>query len=187
MNTRRSISMFVVMAMVATGFGCGLVTVAPQTAQAGGAYMFKGAGQNGAGGVTAGSRRVIRGENGNFHKNSKSVRTDGSGNVKSKRVKAFEAPNGSSGSVASGTTRTADGSLQHQSNAEYNGQNVTASSSGNITKSADGQVTATKQSSATTASGAGYTGSTSYDPATGLSKSRVCTNQYGETVPCPKQ
>lgn len=187
MNTRKSFAMLMVMAMVVAGFALGLVTVTAHPAEAGGGYVFKGAGQNDAGGITAGSRRAIRGENGNYYKNGKGLWTDGSGNVKSRRVKGFQAPNGSSGAVASGTTRTTDGSLQHKSNAQYNGQNVSASSSGNFTKSADGQLTATRQSSATTASGAGYTGSTSYDPATGLSTTRVCTNQYGETVPCPKQ
>lgn len=185
MKAIRSTAMLVALAMVFTGFGLGMLVTSPQTAEAGGMYLFKGARQNGAGGVTAGSRRVARGADGNYYKNGHGAYTDGSGNGRAWRSKGFHAPNGTSANMATGTTRNADGSLQHQSARYYNGQNGNVSSNGTFSKNTDGQVTGNKNTSATGANGASYTGSSSYDPTTGLTRTQICTNQYGETVQCP--
>lgn len=185
MKAIRSTAMLLTLAMVFTGFGLGLMVVSPQTAEAGGGYLFKGARQNASGGVTAGSRRVIRGAEGNYYRNGRGIYTDGSGNGSAWHSKGFHGPNGASANVAGGTTRSADGTLEHRNSRSYYGQNRTYTSDGTFSKNSEGQITANKNTSATAANGASYNGSTSYDPASGLTRTQVCTNQYGETVECP--
>jgi hypothetical protein len=185
MKTNRSTSVLLVMAMMFTGFFVGLMAVSPQTAMAQGGFLFRGARANGAGGITADSRRVMRGANGNFYKNGHGFWSNGAGNSNSWRAKGFQAPNGDTGTVTSGTTRSADGSLMHKSYQSYNGQSASGTSYGNVSRDSSGQVTGSKNTTATKANGSTYTGSTTYNQQTGLSRSQVCTNQYGETVPCP--
>jgi hypothetical protein len=84
------------------------------------------------------------------------------------------------------TTWSADGSVQHRSGAAVEGaQGGHASTSGGFTRSADGAVTGGRTTQATGSQGASYNAQTTYDSATGVSRTVTCTDASGAAIACP--
>ena len=82
---------------------------------------------------------------------------------------------------AGSTTWSADGGAQHQSGAQWNGQNGSGSSEGGFVRNADGTVSGGRQTSATGAQGGSYSADTSYANGS-LSRDVDATGRNGNSV-----
>ena len=148
----------------------GLFVAAAASAQAGERLRVIGAQGTGfiAGGSSASGAAYLRG---------RSVSRDGSGGV-------YRGPNGGTAVRAGQTTRSADGTISHQSGFAAQGAGGgSVQSSGGLTRSAAG-VNQSRATTATAANGNTYSGSTSYDPQTGLSHTATCTDAAGNAIAC---
>lgn len=141
---------------------------------------------NPAGGQTAGVNRYRSGPNGGTAAQRRIVRTDGSGNTMVNSGGAFSGPNGAKGARGSSTVYGADGSVQHRSGMAASGSRGSVQTSGGYTKSADGTIDQNRNTSMTNATtGNSYQGNTSYNSATGVSRTGTCYNAAGAEMPCP--
>ncbi len=184
MKAKRILSSATTVTSTAATFCLALILAAPLAAHAGG-YHFRGGRQNANGGISAFSRNVMRGSNGNYYKKSGGVVSDGSGNALGWHTKAYQAPNGTTYNQSSGFTRGADGAFQRKSYRSRDGVYGSATSTGEITRSENGEINAAHSTSMTANNGANYEASTTYDPESGLNRTTTYTNQYGEVVEGP--
>lgn len=141
---------------------------------------------NQAGGVTGSAMRGVKGPNGGAAVGGRGVATDGQGNAAGGSGQAVKGPGGAMGARAGTWSRSADGSMQHQSGGAVSGAQGTASSSGSMSKGADGTVGGSRTTNAQANSGATYDGETTYDKDSGVTHSGTCTNAAGEVVACTK-
>ena len=155
----------------------GLFVAAAASAQAGERLRVIGAQGTGfiAGGSSASGAAYLRG---------RSVSRDGSGNATLRSGGVYRGPNGGTAVRAGQTTRSADGTISHQSGFAAQGAGGgSVQSSGGLTRSAAG-VNQSRATTATAANGNTYSGSTSYDPQTGLSHTATCTDAAGNAIAC---
>lgn len=100
---------------------------------------------------------------------------------------AVRGPNGGRGARASTTTVNEDGSATRRSGLAAQGSDGgTLTSTGSTTRNADGTVNGARSTSATAADGSTYQGTTTYDPATGVTRTTTCTDASGAVVACPR-
>jgi hypothetical protein len=89
-------------------------------------------------------------------------------------------------SPASLTTRNADGSLQHQSGIDAQTAKGSVQSSGSASRDANGQVTQNRTTHATSATtGNSVQSTSSYNSATGRTRTTNCYNSTGASIACP--
>jgi len=94
-------------------------------------------------------------------------------------------PNGGIGARAGTTTVNADGSASHRSGLQASGSRGSIQSSGSATRDASGNVTQSRSTSATNAvTGNSVQSSSSYNSATGLTRSATCYNASGAVIAC---
>lgn len=186
----------------------GAALASPQ-ASAFGHFRARASGAKGTGFVAGG-----RGANGGAYLRGRAVTRDGQGNAGVVSGGAYRGPNGGTAARAGQTTRNADGSIDHQSGFRAqaaNGGSATRSgqtsrdaagnlthqanfsaqgpdggnvqSSGGYTRTAAG-VNQSRTTTATGTKGNTYTGTTSYNPQTGLTHTGTCTDANGNTIPC---
>lgn len=109
------------------------------------------------------------------------------GSVTAGSAAAARTPQGGRAARASTTTVNPDGSATHKGGFAAEGANGgTAVSQGSATRNADGTVSGSRSTQATAPSGATYQGTSSYDPATGVTRTTTCTNASGAVVACPR-
>lgn len=138
----------------------------------------KARGKNGA--VAAGTY------NGNSYArgHGKTVNSDGS--VTAASGAGFTTAAGASGARGSTTTINTDGSATHQGGMSTQGAKGSVDSQGSVTYNADGTATGSRTTNATNAAnGNSYTGTTSYDSATGVSRQATCYDAAGAVMTCP--
>jgi hypothetical protein len=92
---------------------------------------------------------------------------------------------GGRGARASSTTTNPDGSATRTSRAGASGANGSASTEGSATRNADGTASGSRSTQAQGAQGS-YAGETTYDSATGVTRTTTCTNAQGVQVACPR-
>lgn len=149
------------------------------------AQVARGGGRGPNGGAAAGQVHDRTGPNGGKIVGGRGVATDGQGNAV---VGSANCAKGASAAAcrAGSTTRTADGTVNHNSGFTSNGPNGGAvTSSGGLTKSADGTI---DQSRSTTATGQNGTVAVdqSYNSSTGSSRTVTCSDASGAVVACPQ-
>lgn len=149
------------------------------------AERLRGARQNAAGGVTAGSVHNTQGPNGGRSIGRRGLITDGEGNGVARSANC--ASGGAGRACRAGyTTRTADGAVNHQSGAAFEGANGgSGSTQGGFSRNADGTYSGDRSTSATGAQGNSYNADTTYDSETGVSRSVSCTDASGAAISCP--
>lgn len=100
---------------------------------------------------------------------------------------AVRGPNGGRGARASRTIVNEDGSATRNSGLAVRGADGGAlTSTGSTTRNSDGTVNGSRSTSAIAADGSTYQGTTTYDPATGLTRTTTCTDASGAAVACPR-
>jgi len=161
----------------------GLLVVATTTASAQAGERLRVMGAQGTGFVAAGGSAdgaaYLRGRS-----VSVSVSGDGSGNATLRSGGVYRGPGGGTAARSGQTSRSADGTLSHQSGFAAQGAGGgSVQSSGGLTRSADG-VNQSSTTTATAANGNTYSGSTSYDPQSGLSHTATCTDAAGQVIAC---
>jgi len=136
------------------------------------------------GGRTSATLSGARNPAGGAFVHGRTSQSDGSGNASTRGGSAFRTRNGGTGSRTGSTSRSADGSLNHQGEVSANGaRGGSLQSEGGFTKDANG-VNANRSTTATGPNGATYQGSTTYDKENGMSHSATCTDAGGNTVAC---
>jgi hypothetical protein len=149
-----------------------------------GFHAGRSARANAAGGVTGGSFRGVKGAQGGAFRGGAHV-TDGQGNAAGARAAGFQGPNGAMGARAGKWSRSADGSVQHESGGAVSGAKGSAQSQGSFAKSSDGTYSGSRETSADSKSGYGYDGSTTVSNGS-VDHSGTCTDPNGNTVPCSR-
>lgn len=125
------------------------------------------------------------GPNGGTYVRGGGVQHNADGSVTARSGGAARGPNGGAAVRGSTTTLNPDGSASRQSGAAARGPNGgTVASTGSATRNADGTYSGQRSTEATGPNGNSYSGSTSYDPVTGVTRSTTCTNSAGAVVPC---
>ena len=160
-----------------------LLLTIPPTADAAARIRKGGVVANPDGGYSGGRVAAAHGLNGGSYARGRAFQTDDSGNRKVTSAGAFHRPNGSEGARAGTTSRSADGTVSHQSAMAINGEKGSVESNGGFIKTDDG-VTQSRTTTATGTGGTSYVGNTSYDKNTGLTHSGTCTNASGQSVSC---
>lgn len=163
----------------------GLIAIGAFAIQAAEAQVARGGGRGPNGGAAAGQIHDRTGPNGTTIVGGRGVATDGQGNSVAKSANCAK---GSSATAcrAGSTTRTADGSVNHNSGFTSTGPNGGAvSSTGGLTKSADGTIDQSRSTSATGQNGS-VTIDQSYNSGTGRSRTVTCTDPTGAVVTCPQ-
>ena len=158
----------------------------PLQADAGGRFSARGFHANGAGGVTSSRVSGFRAPNAGAFR-SRTLSTDGQGNIAAGSASAFNTPAGTIGGRGGYTTRTSDGTVNHQSGMAVSGSMGSVQSQGSLNKSSDGTVSGARNTNVQSASGASYQGQTSYSTDSGLTHTGTCTDAYGNTVSCPQR
>lgn len=148
---------------------------APQSEAASGRVAARGS----HGAFVAGSH------NGNAHVRGWGVRQNADGSTTAARGGAFRLNNGAKGVRGATTTVNPDGSATRRSGFAATGSKGTITSEGSGTHAADGSISGTRNTGITAANGNSYSGTTSYDPATGLTHSGSCRDAAGNTISCP--
>ena len=151
--------------------------------EAGGRFKFSGASANSAGGTTAVRGGGMAGANGGRFARGGAVSTDGQGNAVGGSAQAFQGPNGAYGGRAGGFSKSADGSVTHESGGAMVGQYGSASSSGSFQRNADGTYSGGRSTSAQIDDVGSYEGSTTYQNGQ-LSHQGTCYNASGAVVNC---
>jgi hypothetical protein len=136
-------------------------------------------GQNGA--VIAGA-----GPNGGAVVRGRGAVQNEDGSVTAGSAGAVRTPSGGRAARASTTTANPDGSATRRGGFAAEGANGSVASSGSATRNADGTASGSRSTSATNAAGGTYQGTTTYDSATGITRTTVCTDPSGATVACPR-
>ena len=159
-----------------------LVLLQPMLAQAEGYAAGRFARGNAAGGVSGGSGAVMRGPSGAGYRGH-AYATDGQGNGVGGSSAAIRTPYGA---AARGgvTTHSADGTTTHQSAAAGAGARGRFQSSGTSSYNPATGLAASRSTTATANSGASYSGQTSYSKGTGVSHTSTCKDPSGYEVPC---
>jgi hypothetical protein len=109
------------------------------------------------------------------------------GSVTAGRAGAVRTPEGGRAARASKTTVNPDGTAQRESGVV--GQSAAggvAQTSGETTRNADGTISSDRTTQAKAADGSTFSATTSYDAATGITRSTTCTNAAGAVVACPR-
>ena len=176
-------SMKKVYSLLSAGTLALLLAFTAADATAAGKLRVRGAAANSAGGYSGGMAAAGRGANGGAYARGRAYQTDGAGNGSVASGGAYRGPNGATGARTGTTSRTADGTVDHQSGFSANGAKGSIQSEGGFTKDADG-VTQSRSTTATGANGTTYNGSTSYDKDTGLTHSGSCTDASGNSGSC---
>jgi hypothetical protein len=161
-----------------------LVWIGSIPAAAEGFGAARGARANAAGGVTAGGFRGVQGAQGGAFRGGARA-TDGQGNAAGFRAAGFQGPNGAAGARAGKWSRSADGSVQHESGGAVSGARGSAQSQGSFAKSSDGTYSGSRDTSAESKSGATYDGSTTVSNGS-VEHSGTCTDPNGNVVPCSR-
>lgn len=140
-------------------------------------------GVRGDNGAAAGQVHDREGPNGGRVVGGRGIVTDGQGNAATRSANCARGQT-AQGCRAGATTRSADGSMSHQSGLHASGANGALDSSGGFTRSADGTIdqgrstTATGQNGAVTVDGA-------YTSDAGRSRTVTCTDASGAVIACP--
>jgi hypothetical protein len=114
------------------------------------------------------------------------VKTDGDGNATVATGAAVRSSSGASAARAGRTTRSADGTLQHDSSMRAVGAKGSVTSSGSATRSADGAITQNRTTAATSAtSGNSVRSTSSYNEDSGRTRTTTCYDAAGATIACP--
>lgn len=143
---------------------------------------------NPAGGVSGKFATGVKGPNGGMAGRAHDFATDGEGNAAGGSASGFKTPGGAKGFRAGMTTRSADGTVNHQSGGAVSGTNGSASSYGSFSKNADGTASGSRSTTAQSkTSEASYQGNTTYNSSDGVQHSGTCTNAAGESVTCPSK
>jgi hypothetical protein len=152
-----------------------------------GAQGFRSGGfmrQNGAGGISGGAARGFRTpQGGSGH--AWGFSSDGQGNVAGGSARAFRGPNGRTGARSGGFTRSADGTINHRSGAAVSGQRGSIATRGSFSKDSSGNVSGSRNTTATSQSGAYYEGSTAFNSSSGVQHTGTCYDAAGNAVACP--
>lgn len=140
-------------------------------------------GVRGDNGAAAGQVHDREGPNGGRVVGGRGIVTDGQGNVAAGSANCARSQS-AQGCRAGVTTRSADGSVSHQSGLQASGANGSIDSSGGFTRSADGTIDQGRSTTAT-----GQNGSVSVDGSytsdTGRSRTVTCTDSSGAVITCP--
>jgi hypothetical protein len=141
-------------------------------------------GVRGDNGAAAGQVHDREGPNGGRVVGGRGIVTDGQGNAAATSANCVSGQS-VAGCRAGATTRSADGSMSHQSGLQASGANGgTLDSSGGFTRSADGTI---DQGRTTTASGQSGTVTVdgAYTSDAGRSRTVTCTDASGAVIACP--
>lgn len=142
--------------------------------------------QNHAGGVTRGVAHNNTGPNGGQTAGQRSLVTDGEGNGARTGTQCARGAQGEA-CRAGYTTRTADGAINHESGAAFQGVNgASGSTQGAFTRNADGTYAGERSTSASGEQGS-YDATTTWNSENGASRSVTCTDPSGAVVACPSQ
>lgn len=140
----------------------------------------RGARVNDAGGVSAGQVH-----NNGRRAGARGVVTDGDGNAAAGGVSCARGEAGRA-CRAGATTVTGEGAVNHRSGAAVEGANgASAVTQGGFTRTQDGVVTGQRDTTLTDAEGNARSATTTYDSASGITRSVTCTNASGVVVACP--
>jgi hypothetical protein len=127
------------------------------------------------------------GPNGGAATRSRGATQNADGSVTAGSAGAARTPQGGRAARGSTTTANPDGSATRTSRAAAEGANGgSASTQGATTRNADGTVTSSRETNGTNPQGGTYQGVTTYDPATGITRTTTCTNASGAQVACPR-
>ena len=155
---------------------------APAAAE--GFHAGRSARANAAGGGTGGGFRGVQGAQGGAFRGGAHA-TDGQGNAAGFRAAGFQGPNGAQGARAGRWSRSADGTVQHQSAGAMSGARGSVQSQGSFAKSSDGTYSGSRETTAESKSGYGYEGSTTVSNGS-VEHSGTCTDPSGNAVPCSR-
>ncbi len=145
----------------------------------------RGARPNAAGGITAGGVHNTVGPNGAASFGARGLVTDGSG---SGVAGSANCAAGAAGQAcrAGSTAFASDGSVVRKGGATVEGANGgSASTTSGFTRNADGAYSGGRATQATGAAGNTYSGQTTYDSATGVTRSATCADASGAAIACP--
>lgn len=163
------------------------LTTLALTASPAHAERLRFAHRNAEGGTTRGFEAAHAGEAASGARGHL-LRTDGNGNGNA-TVTSGAAVSTESGGIfkrAGRTTRSADGSVQHNSGFNASNSKGSMQSQGNATRDAQGDVTQSRTTTATSAStGDTLRSSTSYSKDTGVEHSVNCFDASGNAITCP--
>lgn len=141
---------------------------------------------NAAGGTTATAITAHEGPNGGKYVRGRGLATDGQGDARYVSGGAFKGPDGATGGRAGTTSRSADGSMTHQSGMTAQGARGSVQSSGSATRDASGNVSQSRTSTATSAAtGDTIKTSESYTSGSGVTRSASCFDAGGNSIACP--
>jgi len=161
------------------------LTTLALTAPAAHAERLRFAHRNAEGGTTRGFEAAHAGEAASGARGHL-LRTDGNGNATVTSGAAMKTENGGVFKRAGRTTRSADGSLQHDSGFNASNSKGSVQSQGSATRDAQGDVTQSRTTTATSAStGDTLKSTTSYNKDTGLEHSVNCFDASGNAIACP--
>jgi hypothetical protein len=159
-----------------------LTLAQPLLAQADGFASGRFARSNAAGGVSGGSGSVMRGPAGAGYRGH-AYASDGQGNAVAGSSAAVRTPYGA-GFRSGMTTHTADGTTTHQSGSAGTGARGRYASSGSSSFNPATGLDASRSTTAVANNGASYSGETSYTQGTGVQHTSTCTDAYGYEVAC---
>lgn len=143
--------------------------------------------QNAEGGVTRGFGAAHAGEAGSAARGHM-LRTDGQGNGSVTSGAAATTANGGVFKRAGHTTRSVDGSMQHDSGFAGSNSQGSVQSQGSATRDAQGNVTQNRSTTATSnATGNSTTSTSSYSKESGFDHSVSCFDANGAAIACPKK
>lgn len=143
--------------------------------------------QNAEGGVTRGFGAAHAGQAASGARGHV-LRTDGQGNGSVTSGAAVSTANGGQFKRAGHTTRSADGSMQHDSGFTGSNGKGSVQSQGSATRDAQGDVTQNRTTSATSAStGNSAVSTSSYSKDGGFEHSVNCFDANGAAMNCPKK
>lgn len=199
----KTLSLLVVLSSV-------LLLAVPE-ADAAGRVKARGARPNAEGGVTGGQAAAVRGPNGGGLARGRAYTTDGQGNGQAASGGVVRTPGGGTGVRAGATQWSQDGSVQHESGAQFSGPQGTAATHGQFTRDASGAVSGGRATTAEGAQGGRYDATTSYGNGTaqrsvdatgtsgyryesdvtatrgeGVERTATCYDPQGNVVPCPR-
>lgn len=125
--------------------------------------------------------------NGNSYARGWGVRQNADGSTTYGSGGAFRLNNGAAGVRGSTTTVNPDGSATRQGGFAASGSKGSVTSQGSATRSADGTLSGSRNTDVTAANGNTYSGTTTYDPATGVTHTATCRDASGGSISCPSR
>lgn len=170
-----------------TALACTTLTALALCAPAAHAARLRFTHRNADGGVTRGFGAAHAGEAASGARGHL-LRSDGQGNASLSSGAALHTANGGVFQRAGRTTRSADGSAQHDSGFSASNSQGSVQSQGSSTRDAQGNLTQSRSTTATSAStGDTLKSSTSYSKDTGLEHSVSCFDAGGNAIACPSK